>query len=129
MSLKVSVDDIKAWLNPSELKSTEVESPVEFTSNCNVMPMAIEFDYAKIAEQYNVSVDDVKEKVAELLKKVKELLPDESDDVYHFVVMQKIGEKLIGQGKSVIEYAKVKAEEFGVVILGISQVRDLNEYQ
>lgn len=140
MSLKVTVDDIKAWLNPSELKSTDdessvenlidgVESPVESTSNSNVMPMAIEFDYAKIAEQYNVSADDVKEKVTELLNKVKELLPDESDDVYHFVVMQKIGEKFIGPAKSGIEYAKEKAEEFGVVILGISQVRDLNEYQ
>lgn len=119
--MKVSAEEIMQWLNP----------PSEDTSIASVRtvsPMTV--DVKQVSKDFNVTEEVAKVALDELYTTVKKLLPGESDDVYDYVVMQKIGEKFkTATSGGGLEYAKEKgAKEFNVVVLGISKAKDQNEF-
>lgn len=127
MDFKVSQEEIDSWLakgiaktygNGNENPSNE--DNVENKLNQKRVTMV---DYKKLAAQYKVEVSEVEAKVEALLKEIKENLPDETDDIYEFLVNQKIGEKFRKSGKEALKEKNTKIEG---TFIGVSSRKDAN---
>lgn len=78
-----------------------------------------------LAKQYSVTV----EKITELIAKIQEVAPGESDDFYETAVALKLKKNAAsGPRLSSIDYAKENAKEFKAIVLGISKVKDDNDF-
>jgi hypothetical protein len=140
LSLIVDAIEIEQWIKKGLEKTLHTEGFPSITpedhdeslkqkvkQNVNSSELTMtSYNYKEIAEKYKSDAETVKEAIAALEKEIRSLSPKESDEVYQFLVMQGIGNKLMKS--SPLDFAKENAEEFNGVILAVSKVRDLNDY-
>jgi len=86
--------------------------------------MALNID--AIAKQYGKSADEIKE----LLAGITSVCPGETDDFYETAIALDVKQAAAtGPSKSSVEYAKENATEYKVVVLGVSKVKDDNDFR
>lgn len=117
------VSEVSESLGSSEVNETH---SIIRDVNQNNLTMS-DYNYLELAEKYKSDVDTVREAVSALEAEIKAALPNESEEVYKFLVLQDIGGKF--SKSDPLQFAKENADEFNGIIIAISNPRDLNDYQ
>lgn len=79
-----------------------------------------------IAKQHNKSAEEIKELIANIQK----VAPGESDDFYETAIALDLKQEAASGSKlSSIDYAKENAKEYKAIVLGISKVKDDNDFR